>query len=319
MSDPAEEINPQFSYNIFLAIKDAQIKNGIRISDYERYRQYCTRRLRRIRKSLKIIHGRKKYQKKNFDIKNISDVRYIELILFYAERAWAYALDLKSEVENPRAKYHSQSKFVKAHQYTEQLKEMCNSCADEKTKIQADTYCEWMKANLAYEKNQWAKAFFHYNRSLAFFTELSNATRGEEKEIYTSKIEEIKTLVNFCRTNLTKLNLDFTEKFVEENEIDEIRKNLEKLSFQEEAKPVETEEKSSKDKIEARLRDVIKRSYIDLSLKEGKKVDEAKSSELPQLIPMPCKPVLFDLALSTYERPNLEEKMKAPKSIFSFW
>lgn len=247
-------------------------------------------------------------------------MRYIELILFYAERAWSYALDLKSERENnSRAKYHSQSKFVKALQYSEQLYEMCNACADEKTKIQAKTYCEWMKANLSYEKDQWPKAFYHYNRSLAFFNELFNASSGDEKGIYASKIEEIKTLVNFCKTNLTRLNLEYNEKCAEEDEINEVKKKLEQLSIQSEVKPVETQEKSNKDKIEARLRDVIKRSYIDLALKEGKKVDETKSSELPQLIPMPCKPVLFDLALSTYERPNLEEKMKAPKSIFSFW
>jgi hypothetical protein len=41
----------------------------------------------------------------------------------------------------------------------------------------------------------------------------------------------------------------------------------------------------------------------------------------PDFEPISCKPVLFDLALSTYTRPDLTEKKKAPKSGFfsSFW
>lgn len=41
-------------------IKNSQLQNGLRHGDYRRYRQYCSRRLQRVRKSVKFTHGRGK-------------------------------------------------------------------------------------------------------------------------------------------------------------------------------------------------------------------------------------------------------------------
>lgn len=38
-------------------------------------RQYCTRRLRRIYKSVKFLHGRGRYQKKKLEPEGVKDVR----------------------------------------------------------------------------------------------------------------------------------------------------------------------------------------------------------------------------------------------------
>ena len=45
------EIVKNLSLDILHLAKTSQMKNGLRHQDYRRYRQYCTRRLRRIRKN----------------------------------------------------------------------------------------------------------------------------------------------------------------------------------------------------------------------------------------------------------------------------
>jgi hypothetical protein len=53
MADVAVEL-PPIQLNILAAIKTSQMQNGIRHGDYQRYRQYCSRRLHRLRKSMKV-------------------------------------------------------------------------------------------------------------------------------------------------------------------------------------------------------------------------------------------------------------------------
>ncbi|GAQ88918.1 hypothetical protein KFL_004690100 [Klebsormidium nitens] len=58
-TDNAEEKSlPPISFGILQLIKVAQKQHGLRHKDYQRYRQYCMRRLRRLYKSLKFLHGR---------------------------------------------------------------------------------------------------------------------------------------------------------------------------------------------------------------------------------------------------------------------
>ncbi|KAG8221898.1 hypothetical protein J437_LFUL006716 [Ladona fulva] len=60
-----EEPPPQkFTFEILKIIKEAQQQHGLRHGDYQRYRGYCTRRIRRLRKVLRITQGDKRHFKK---------------------------------------------------------------------------------------------------------------------------------------------------------------------------------------------------------------------------------------------------------------
>lgn len=106
-------------------------------------RQYCTRRLRRLYKSLRFLHGRGRYQKKKLEPATIKDARSVQAIedldicwyliplldmkptffqdlcpfscrhlhipLVSAERAWSYAMELKNQIEQvlePHKRHH---------------------------------------------------------------------------------------------------------------------------------------------------------------------------------------------------------------------
>lgn len=82
------------------------------------YRKYCTLRIQRLRKSLKITNGKGKYQKRVIAPEDMHDARHLELILIQAERAWALAMELKELWQadpdlNARLKFHARSRLVK--------------------------------------------------------------------------------------------------------------------------------------------------------------------------------------------------------------
>ena len=63
-------------------------------------RQYCARRMQRLRKVLNFVHwesgkGKSKFMQREISEETVVDERYLELVLFKAERCWAYAMQLR--------------------------------------------------------------------------------------------------------------------------------------------------------------------------------------------------------------------------------
>lgn len=76
-----------------------QQQHGLRHGDYQRYRGYCTRRVKRLRNVLGLPQGDKRhFKKRDVTVAHIegkkSDERYIYIPLMLAERAWAYAMQV---------------------------------------------------------------------------------------------------------------------------------------------------------------------------------------------------------------------------------
>lgn len=126
--------------SVLRLIRDAQQQHGLRHGDYQRYRGYCTRRIGRLRKALKLPQGDKRHYKKRdvgielIEVKN-ADERFLHIPLILSERAWSYAMQLRQEANTePRKKFHLVNKLRKALVYAQQFKELCgvslaqNSC-----------------------------------------------------------------------------------------------------------------------------------------------------------------------------------------------
>ena len=120
--------------------KSLQSKHGLRHGDYQRYRGYCSRRLARLRKVLKIVQGeRKKFTKKDVTIALLeqavtvnneisNEAKHLQVPLMNAERAWAYAMQLKFEMNtDPRKKYHMINRLRKARNYANELEQLCTT------------------------------------------------------------------------------------------------------------------------------------------------------------------------------------------------
>ncbi|XP_067644307.1 signal recognition particle subunit SRP68 isoform X2 [Eurosta solidaginis] len=198
-----------FTVEILHMVKDAQQQHGLRHGDYQRYRVYCTRRIRRLRKALKYPQGDKRhFKRRDVTLAQLTgkraDERYIHIPLISAERAWSYAMQLKQEANTePRKRFHLIKKLRKACFYALQLQELCNSEAfDARTKLECEAYVAWMHGTLHFELQLWGSALEHLKRAQVVYENLAKALPDDEQELYRVKVNEFTPNLRYCAYNI---------------------------------------------------------------------------------------------------------------------
>ncbi|VDK50993.1 unnamed protein product [Anisakis simplex] len=196
--------------SILQLIKDAQQKHGLRHGDYQRYRGYCARRVRRIRKSLKYTHVHKSVPKHPakftarkiiFDV--VSEERYLQVAVFDAERNWSYAMQLKQEAGedvHSRKRFHMANKLRKAVQHTSNLESIVRMCdrADAATKLEAQAYNAWMTGYLYFELKQWKKALDFLKTARRIYEKLADVGKFRELvDLYKARCREIQPQMRY--------------------------------------------------------------------------------------------------------------------------
>ncbi|XP_077979719.1 signal recognition particle subunit SRP68-like [Glandiceps talaboti] len=194
-----------YTVEVLHVIKEAQQQHGLRHGDHQRYRSYCTRRLRRIRKSVKFVLGhRNKFQNKKIREEIMSDYKFLHIPLFSAERAWSYAMQLKQEANTePRKKFHLMRRLRKAVKYTEDLETLCSSVkCDARSKLEAQAYKAWMKGSLHFESGEWEKAIELFSTAKTIYEKLAGALDDEQQVLYRQRVEEIAPNIRYCAYNI---------------------------------------------------------------------------------------------------------------------
>ncbi|XP_017122320.1 signal recognition particle subunit SRP68 [Drosophila elegans] len=199
-----------FTVEILHMIKDAQQQHGLRHGDFQRYRGYCTRRIRRLRKALKYPQGDKRhFKRRDVTIGQLTgkkaDERFIHIPLISAERAWAYAMQLKQESNTePRKRFHLVNKLRRACFYALQLQELCNTEAfDARTKLECEAYVAWMHGTLHFELQLWKSAGEHLKRAQVVYENLAKALPDDEQELYRAKVNEFTPNLRYCAYNIS--------------------------------------------------------------------------------------------------------------------
>ncbi|XP_043647208.1 signal recognition particle subunit SRP68 [Drosophila teissieri] len=199
-----------FTVEILHQIKDAQQQHGLRHGDFQRYRGYCTRRIRRLRKALKYPQGDKRhFKRRDVTIGQLTgkkaDERFIHIPLISAERAWAYAMQLKQESNTePRKRFHLVNKLRRACFYALQLQELCNTEAfDARTKLECEAYVAWMHGTLHFELQLWKTAGEHLKRAQVVYENLGKALPDDEQELYRAKVNEFTPNLRYCAYNIS--------------------------------------------------------------------------------------------------------------------
>ncbi|KAH8286209.1 hypothetical protein KR054_004644 [Drosophila jambulina] len=199
-----------FTVEILHMIKDAQQQHGLRHGDFQRYRGYCTRRIRRLRKALKYPQGDKRhFKRRDVTISQLTgkkaDERFFHIPLISAERAWAYAMQLKQESNTePRKRFHLISKLRRACFYALQLQELCNTEAfDARTKLECEAYVAWMHGSLHFELQLWKTAGEHLKRAQVVYENLAKALPDDEQELYRAKVNEFTPNLRYCAYNIS--------------------------------------------------------------------------------------------------------------------
>ncbi|KAM9792872.1 signal recognition particle subunit SRP68 [Neosynchiropus ocellatus] len=211
LSDDNKENSPDGSLGleILQIIKESQQQHGLRHGDYQRYRGYCSRRLRRLRKTLGFKMGnRHKYTGKKITEDILSDSRYLLLVLMEAERAWSYAMQLKQEANTePRKRFHLLARLRKAAKHGEKLEKLCESHrVDAKTKLEAQAYTAYLTGMVEFELQEWKKAMEAFNKCKTIYEKLASAFTEELVVLYRQRVDEISPNIRYCAYNIGDQN-----------------------------------------------------------------------------------------------------------------
>lgn len=194
---------------ILQIIKESQQQHGLRHGDYQRYRGYCSRRLRRLRKTLGFKMGnRHKFVGKKITVEMLSDNRYLLLVLMEAERAWSYAMQLKQEANTePRKRFHLLARLRKAAKHSEKLEKLCESPrVDAKTKLEAQAYTAYLTGMVEFELQEWKQAMEAFNKCKTIYEKLASAFTEDLAVLYRQRVDEISPNIRYCAYNIGDQN-----------------------------------------------------------------------------------------------------------------
>ncbi|KAK9508807.1 hypothetical protein O3M35_006274 [Rhynocoris fuscipes] len=192
---------PVFTVEVLKIITDAQQQHGLRHSDYQRYRSYCTRRIRRLRKTLHLPQGDKRhFKRRDVTELHLKDERYLYIPLMLAERCWGYAMQLRQESNTePRKRFHLISKLRKAMHYAEQLESLCQAeLCDARSKLESQAYAAWIRGMFYFEVKAWKEAMDNLQQAQVVYEKLCSAVNESDQAIYKSKCEELVPSLRYC-------------------------------------------------------------------------------------------------------------------------
>lgn len=114
-----------------------------------------------------------------------------------AERAWAYAMELKQQAsESARKKHHVVKRLAKASQSAQRLEILCGSLSPESL-LQSNAYSASMRANEAFERLEYQKSLDLFCSALSFYDTLEKAADPALEPYFQSARDEIEPSVQF--------------------------------------------------------------------------------------------------------------------------
>ncbi|RUS23340.1 hypothetical protein BC937DRAFT_86974 [Endogone sp. FLAS-F59071] len=196
------------SLDILAITNESRMAYGLRRQDYQSYRQYCMRRLHRLRQVLNFTHSKGKGFQKKEAPSDFTDSRHLHLMLYQTERAWSYAMELKresTERNDPRKRYHLVKRLRKAAQYSEQLVKLCapkGGKVDGRTALDVQAYASLMSGYLLFEEQSWQAALDKFVAARTIYENLASAGTPHQEALCNSAIDEIDPNIRFCAYRL---------------------------------------------------------------------------------------------------------------------
>lgn len=192
--------------DITSTVKAAQTQNGLRHSDYLRYRRYCAKKLRRLRMKLNFKFGRGKYIKKDIPEDLYNDPKGLLLLLYNAERAWSHAMQLRQHLSlkaSGFARHHLVKRLKKAVKWAEKLESAVTHVGDVKSTLQAQGYKAAMAGNLSLEMQNWQEAMTHLSTALAVYDKLASVADSIEEVGYRERMQSLEPMIRYCQHQLS--------------------------------------------------------------------------------------------------------------------
>jgi len=127
------------------------------------------------------------------------------VFLFSAERAWSYAMQLKSEsIDEPRKHYHLMKRLKKAALYANQLEDVCKNYEkiEEKSLLDVQAYAALMTGYKLFEEQDWQAALEKFAIARTIYEKLAAAGDPQQEALCHSTIDSIDPNIRYCAYNL---------------------------------------------------------------------------------------------------------------------
>lgn len=173
------------------------------------YRRYCARRAARLIKVLGQQQPRK-YNKERSGPAGIvgkgqaaHDERQLLVLIAHAERAWAYAMELKADPTAPRSVgRHAASRLRKAVKWASELARVAAAQAPRRAALECEAYSSWLSATQIMEqaasKEAWTAALEKLRRARAALGEAEPLGDAEAHARCRQFMVEIEPAMKYC-------------------------------------------------------------------------------------------------------------------------
>lgn len=206
-AEPATSV-PVLNASLLLHLRQVHAEFGLKHNDYKRYRQYCSKRLRKLYTLLKLQHGRGRFQKRELATpEQYSSEKHLQVPLVSAERAWATAMELKhqeGELSSKR-KHYLGLKLQKAVKWADELTRVAGVRCNAKTALEAEAYSAMMAGTLFVEKGvNLNGALLKFQRAQMILQELVAGGTVEEQSVCRMHLKELEPKIRFCRYQMER-------------------------------------------------------------------------------------------------------------------
>lgn len=158
--------------------------------------------------ALKIPSGRHRYKAVPIP-DDINTVKFVQLLVVQAERAWAYAITLKGEhalgeARAPgRIRHRYIHKFHRAAYWSKKLLELAQRCCDDRTQLECEAYHFWLSGLAHTEAGDYQGAMKLIDASVEKYNELVKGSLDSifpgAAKAYRHRITDLDPVMRVCK------------------------------------------------------------------------------------------------------------------------
>ncbi|KAJ3150192.1 signal recognition particle subunit srp68 [Geranomyces variabilis] len=190
--------------NVLETVNDARDMHGLRHDDYKEYRQFCSTKVARLRKSAGLTQAapKKGFHPIPLTSEHIKTTKDLGILLFDAERCWSHYMELKPDSDDSRVQSHLLHRLKRAVQAAERLLAVAQECCDERSKLEAQAYMTLMQASLALEQEKWENAWNSYATSRTIYLHLAKSGDMKQATMAQAAADNMDGSIRFCAYRL---------------------------------------------------------------------------------------------------------------------
>jgi RNA-binding signal recognition particle 68 len=133
------------------------------------------------------------------ELKTLVNRRYLEIVLFSAERAWSQSASLKSNDIHQKRKHHISRRSNKAVHHAENLSQLLDSVhADTQTRLESRAYNATLAGQSAFEGKRWEVALREYSIAKVILDVLLSKADENNHQVYKDASATVDPSLRYC-------------------------------------------------------------------------------------------------------------------------